>query len=94
MQFNHGPTRPTEPVFKGPHSRDSREMSWFTRETGVSKTSVRKKKTSKVYYIVTSINQKVQVCQKAILTIHSIGYTRIKNIRTATVCKQDMRGKQ
>ena len=51
------------------------------------------KKTSYAYYILTSINRRVQVCQKAFLSIHGIGYTRVKNIRTAPVCKQDMRGK-
>lgn len=61
---------------------------------GTAKGKPGKRGSSYIYSIITSANRKVPVCRKAFLSIHGIGYTRIKNLRkTAGACKPDQRGK-
>ena len=61
---------------------------------GTAKGKPGKRGSSFLYSIVTSANRKVGICHKAFLSIHRIGYTRIKNLRkTPGACKPDQRGK-
>lgn len=61
---------------------------------GTAKGKPGKRGSSYIYSIITSANRKVPVCRKAFLSIHGIGYTRIKNLRKTTgACKPDQRGK-
>lgn len=95
MQFNH----------IGNHSMQNQYLRGLIEATdikrhgadgrnGTAKGKPGKRGSSYIYSIITSANRKVPVCRKAFLSIHGIGYTRIKNLRkTASACKPDQRGK-
>lgn len=94
MQFNHMGTHELQNQYlRGLIVASNIKRRGAGGKLGSAKDKPGKKSTSFEYFVVTSINRRVKVCRQAFLSIHSIGYTRVKNLRQSAVCKPDMRGK-
>lgn len=94
MQFNHMGTHELQNQYlRGLIVASNVKRRGAGGKLGSAKDKPGKRSTSFEYFVVTSINRRVKVCRQAFLSIHGIGYTRVKNLRQSAVCKPDMRGK-